>query len=502
MTTDRLSTSSVAAAVADQDSGMGDLSLCHDLLCNILYRLSHKDLLKCKMVAKSCHQIISHVWLRRFWSQSPLLGLYFCTLPQPDDTDHQIIFAFVQEYPFLKKSLPDFYYLVRYQKRNTSDNHLDCCNGLVLRYNPSTYQFCVCNPITKQHVSIPTTCLHENEYFCAALAFDPIESNHFRVVRIDYSRQMTSLNSTSTSTPLDMVMDIFSSRLRQWVRHGLQLDPMFIEGFKTFKLCRHFVYLRGVLYSLTSSGKILCIDLNTIKARAFDLPHGPEDDDADDKMGATTMGMGCLGISRGLVCYVKRDSSKTFRFWSYDDRQCTSGSGGDQWTLRHSVSEEDLQGRVRWLLIMTYNDPVMSSFDQDDPIKPYAISPNSHVVFFGTLNWIGSCNFENQRVELIGKGRCTIASPGYHSPFFTLRPCLIPFYCLGERNACSTPIPKGVAKGLEILSVEVACQCDEEKHREIRSVQINNSYSIENKSPFVFPSEMQFCAAMEEMQQL
>ncbi|XP_034197824.1 uncharacterized protein LOC117613315 [Prunus dulcis] len=479
MTTDRLSTSSVAAAVADQDSGMGDLSLCHDLLCNILFRLSHKDLLKCKMVAKSCHQIISHVWVRRFWSRVPLLGLYFCTLPQPDDPDHQIIFVFVQDYGFLEKSVPDFYDLVRSQKRNTSDNHLDCCNGLVLLYNPSTYQFCVCNPITKQHASIPTTCLHENEYFCAALAFDPIESNHFRVVRIDYSRQLTSLKSTST--PLDMVMDIFSSQSRKWVRHGLQLDPMFIEGFKTFKLCRHFVYLLGVLYSLTSSGKILCIDLNTIKARAFDLPHGPEDDDADDnKMGATTMGMGCLGISRGLVCYVKRDSSKTFQFWSYDDRQCTSGSGGDQWTLRHSVLDEYLKG----------------------PVKPYAISPNSHVVFYGTLNWIGSYNFENRSVERLGKVRLTIASPGYHSPFFTLRPCLIPFYCLGERNACSTPIiPEGVAKGVEILSAEVACQCDEQKHREFEWVIINNSCSIENKSPFVFPSEMQLCAEMEEMQQ-
>mgnify|MGYP007091882973 CR=1 FL=1 len=61
--------------------------------------------------------------------------------------------------------------------------------------------------------------------------------------------------------------------------------------------------------------------------------------------------------------------------------------------------------------------------------------------------------------------------------------------------------PEGVAKGVEILSAEVACQCDEQKHREIESVIINNSCSIENKSPFVFPSEMQLCAEMEEMQQ-
>ncbi|CAN6680285.1 unnamed protein product [Malus baccata var. baccata] len=82
---------------------------------------------------------------------------------------------------------------------------------------------------------------------------------------------------------------------RQCVCRGLQLDPMFIDGFKSSKVCRHFVYLWGVLYGLASSRKVLCIDLNTIKARAFERPRVLGD---DDKTGAT---MGCLGVSNDLI---------------------------------------------------------------------------------------------------------------------------------------------------------------------------------------------------------
>ncbi|CAB4317884.1 unnamed protein product [Prunus armeniaca] len=255
MTTDRLSTSSVAAAVADQDSDGGQVMSSNNLSCLVCGDFGRGFL---------------------FWVFTSVL----CPNPMI-----RII-----------KSILPLYKIIPSWRR-------DCLISMIW--------FDVRNAIPPIITwTVVMACLHDNEYFCAALAFDPIESNHFRVVRIDYSRQLTSLNSTSTSTsaPLDTVMDIFSSQSRQWVRHGL-----------------------------TSSGKILCIDLNTIKARAFDLPHGPEDDDADDnKMGATTMGMECLGISRGLVCY-------------------------------------------------------------DDPIKPYAICPNSHVLFFGTLNWIGSCNFEKPK---------------------------------------------------------------------------------------------------------
>lgn len=208
-------------------------------------------------------------------------------------------------------------------------------------------------------------------------------------------------------------MDIFSSQSGEWIRHGLQLDPMFIEGFKSSKVCSRFVYLRGVLFSLASSGKLLCIDLNTIKARAFELPHVPEDDDNHD------VTMACLGVSTDLVCYVKRDRSNNFRFWSYYDR-CESV---DQWTLRHTLSGERLEWRF--------------PRDGTPVFKPHAISPYSHELFFGTSKRILSYNFESRRLKLVHQTEHKIAPPGSHFPSFTLRACLI---SLGERNAGPTQL--------------------------------------------------------------
>lgn len=61
----------------------------------------------------------------------------------------------------------------------------------------------------------------------------------------------------------------------------------------------------GILYtcagcSLTSSRKLLCIDLNTIKACSFDLPDHVLEEDDKIKDDDTTL-MGCLGISSGLM---------------------------------------------------------------------------------------------------------------------------------------------------------------------------------------------------------
>ncbi|KAM1529331.1 hypothetical protein ACFX1Z_018549 [Malus domestica] len=477
---------SPAAAVELNDSGTRDLCMCDDLWFHILSRLSQLDLMKCKIVAKSWHRIISDVWLRRFWSQSPIIGLYYRTLwPADDDTYLQLNYVCLHHNynywtTFWNNDILEPDKLVVTQVRDVSDSYLDCCNGLILFFNLRTCQFCVFNPITKQHVSVPIACAHEREHFCAALAFDPLESNHYRIVRIDYSPQSKSSGCpVPTPTPtLTLMMDIFSSQSGQWARRGLQLDPNFVDGFKTSKVCRHFVYLRGVLYGLASSQKVLCIDLNTVKARAFELPRVLGD---DDKTGAT---MGCLGVSKDLVCYVTCDSSKTFRFWSYNDRR----ESGDQWTLKYSAVWNG------WV----WGSDTMLIPSADIVLKPYAISPNAHVIFYGTSELIFSWDLESHKGELfdepmIGK----IAPPGYDLPFFTQRAFLIPFYSLGERNiAGSTPLSGSFLKGAQILSAEaLPCECDK-----LDSVQVVSGRSYCNmliKRRFTFPSEMQLCAGME-----
>ncbi|CAN6575739.1 unnamed protein product [Malus baccata var. baccata] len=329
----------------------------------------------------------------------------------------------------------------------------------------------------------------EEADFCAALAYDPVESDHYRVVRIDYfhSQQQTTSITTTTS------IDIFSSHSRQWVRHGLRLDPAFVEGFKRFKLCRKFFYLRGVLYSLATSGKLLCIDLNTVEARAFQLPPRPvleeEDHDDDDK----TM-VGCLlGVSMDLVCYVNRDASDNFYFWSYDDRPgCESG---DRWTLRYSVYGMALRMKVFFASDGKYNQ-------RHDTLVPFAISPNSHVLFFGTRKLIFRYDLESRRkLKLLQETRLNIAVPGYHFSCFMLRACLMPFYGLDHaQKSVGSPFPAAqeVSKGAKILSEEIACQCDTEKDSWIGHV---DSYFVyKDRRPFLYPSEMQLCAGMEEME--
>ncbi|KAM1202443.1 hypothetical protein ACFX2J_018389 [Malus domestica] len=183
------------------------------------------------------------------------------------------------------------------QPRNISDYYLDCCNGIILFFNVRTSQFCVFNPITKQHISIPIACAHEREHFYAALAFDPIESNHHRIVRIDYSPQSKSSGSRVPTPTLTVMTDIFCILDSVFVV-GYNSTPCSLMGLKVPRFAGILYTCGGVLYGLASSQKVLCIDLNTIKARAFERPRVLGD---DDKTGAT---MGCLGVSNDLVCYV------------------------------------------------------------------------------------------------------------------------------------------------------------------------------------------------------
>ncbi|KAM0970504.1 hypothetical protein ACFX13_018818 [Malus domestica] len=164
---------------------------------------------------------------------------------------------------------------------------------------------------------------------------------------------------------------------------------MFIDGFKSSKVCRHFVYLQGVLYGRASSQEGLCIDPNTIKARAFECSHVLADDDR------TSAAMGCLGMSKDLVCYVTCDGSNTFRFWSYNDQR----ESGDQWTLKYSFVRNSLVWGADTMFIPS----------ADIVFKPNAISLNAHVIFYDTSELIFSWDFESQKCKLFNKSKVKMA---------------------------------------------------------------------------------------------
>ncbi|KAM5576253.1 hypothetical protein ABKV19_007229 [Rosa sericea] len=467
-------------------------SLCEDLWVEILGRLSsEKDLVPCMSVSKLWHRIASDLWVRRFWAQSPPLGVYFRTI---QNHSSPFMLTMVDKVP---SYLPSINYISLYNYHNMDDNlestsgyhlctlfnglsclfecykrgwqfyrhykhdhddhddqYLHGCNGLLLLLKSGTYQFCVCNPITTQQIPVPKACVHQNhEHFCAALAFDPSESpQHYRVVRIDYSE---SVSSTSNS----VMFDIFSSKYGQWVRHRLQLDPGFTEGFEKVKLCRQFFYLRGKLYSLAMSWKILCIDLKTVEASALELPV-PE----ANKTGA----MGCLGVSMDLLCYIKRMPSSKFHdlvVWYYDDR-CESS----EWTRRYNVSCGLLGYGIKY-----------QGYDYDDTVEPYAISPSSDVLFFGTPNLISCYHLKSKKYKPVCHLSPSKIVPDY---FWVLRACFVPFYQLGNKAV----VPE--VKGIEILTAEA--QCEEEK--DVDKVEVINVKLCDRHKkplpPLIYPSEI------------
>ncbi|PRQ47730.1 putative F-box domain-containing protein [Rosa chinensis] len=426
------------------DLGMGNL--CENLWIEILGRLtSEKDLVPCMSVSKLWHRITSDLWVGKFWAQSPPLGLFLRTAANTtvgnlkyhcmnyislynyhdieDNLESTRVFVFgqpyydIEDYRDQKMILQTFgrewhypgYYdddeddgvLDDDYKPADRDQYLNGCNGLLLLLKSATHQFYVCNPITRQQVAIPKARVHKNhddQHFCAALAFDPSESpHHYRIVRIDFSPEPASSASDSSS-----LIDIFSSEYGQWIRHRLQLDSSLTDGLKECKLCRQFFYLRGKLYSITMSWNLLCIDLKTVEASALELPIP-----VADRTGA----MGCLGVSRDLLCYMKRMPDKSSRFhnlvvWSYEK---------GEWIPRYSVSCHLLGEGILDDL----------GYDYYDTMEPYAISPSSDLLFFGTPTLIYCIHLKSENMKFVGETSCKIDTPAC---FLTLRACFVPFH--------------------------------------------------------------------------
>ncbi|XP_040369680.1 uncharacterized protein LOC121051411 [Rosa chinensis] len=467
---------------------MGDL--CEDLWVEILGRLSsEKDLVPCMSVSKLWHRITSGLWVQRFWAQSPPLGLFFRTATTStttvDKVLHRMNYISLYNYHAMEDNLEStrscggqFYDEESYRTKKSHwqyfdrqwykpgataestdrDEYLNGCNGLVLLMKSATYQFYVCNPITRQQVAIPKACVHQNhdnQHFCAALAFDPSESaHHFRVVRIDYSASYSA------------VLDIFLTEYGLWVRHWLQIDPGFTEGFKSSKLCRHFVYLRGRLYSIALSWNLLCIDLNTVAASALELPV-PE----DEKTGA----MGCLGVSMNSLCYMKRmlDNSKDFHNLAVWYNVEESG----EWILRYSVS----------CRLLGYGFQ-SRGYDYDDSMEPCAISPTSDLLFYGNPNLICCIHLKSEKMKFVCETISKIDPP---ASFLTLRACFVPFYTqLNKRNDVSTPLATACER-TEILSVEVPYGKQEDGESvEVINVKLYDSLQKKPSPSLVYPSEI------------
>lgn len=192
--------------------------LLQDLLIDILCRLPEKDLYKCKSLSRKLYGFITFTCVPFLLSQTTIVcpvGLFFSRfgLPSPilknkylpgvgpfSPPEKVAKFFYKLAYSSFKLIFTasgwdnDFIIRLEFIGRNVSSllpfkHHsrdlLDVCNGLLLFIKPRTCRLYVCNPTTKQCISIPKLCDHRP---CIAsfsmLAFDPLVSSHYKIVRL------------------------------------------------------------------------------------------------------------------------------------------------------------------------------------------------------------------------------------------------------------------------------------------------------------------------------
>ncbi|KAH7543454.1 hypothetical protein FEM48_Zijuj02G0185900 [Ziziphus jujuba var. spinosa] len=194
-------------------------NISEDLLGEILGRIADKDAVRCKSVCKSWHRIISkEYFLLRFWPKSPVACFYIRTL-KPEDRgpfnwtldrwgyiNHLIRSADFHDTNFVSFGTGQWHRQL-YHDDGEGDGDdfllLDCCNGLQLLFNSSLSQYKVYNPTTKQQSYIPKSHAHlEKIHFLAALAFDPTESLHYRVVRFSDPQPISNYKLDIKNMPL------------------------------------------------------------------------------------------------------------------------------------------------------------------------------------------------------------------------------------------------------------------------------------------------------------
>ncbi|XP_058189998.1 uncharacterized protein LOC131307486 isoform X2 [Rhododendron vialii] len=321
--------------------------LFEELIVEILCRLPQKALIQFKCVSKHWYCLISEVCVPRI-SPLPLSGIsrvvriseglirgeYY---PMPNDTPLD------QEFTRRNDDIWDWDY--RHTPpvdalRPDSRELLDICNGLSLFFHPSNNLYCIWNFTTDQFVYFPpppppvaAACAsfgfqhakkqeknqNRTTAIFSALAFDPKQSLHFKVVRFGRPR--------STLNPGVRPLSIFSSETREWVEYTVDVGPPPID---TARLARRCVYLNQALYRLSMSLHLLRYDLDIkLNVTAIKLP-----DVGSLTPPHTFDNIGCIGSSLGRRLYYARPDATKVLIWILCD--------ASDWVLMHSIRTQDL----------------------------------------------------------------------------------------------------------------------------------------------------------------
>ncbi|KAL6125497.1 hypothetical protein ACLB2K_073554 [Fragaria x ananassa] len=425
----------------------------------ILSRLSlEKDLVPCMSVSKLWHRIASGLWVQKFWVQFPPLGLFFrCATTT---TTYRTNYISLYNYHRMKDNLEKTRVCVGvfYPYYHDTESYRDRKFLWQLSDREWVKPLPTAQPITDRDeylngcnglILMLKSATHEF-YVCNPIPGQQVAIPKPRVHQNQDHQQFCAalafdpsesphyyrvvrLDCSQESSSGSALMDIFSSEYRQ--------------------LC-----------SISMSWKLLCIDLDAVEARALELPL-PE---ADRTIGT----MGCLGVSMDLLYYMKRmpDNSSPF------DRESI-------------VYEKDTVFRVFFLGSQMY----YLGYDYEDVFEPYAISPSSDLLFYGTPNLICCYHLKSTKIKFVCE---TIPKAKMDTPacFLTLRACFVPFHTrLYKRNVdVSTPLATGF-KDAKLLTVEVVQPGKQEDSEPVDVINVSLYDTLRRKHlplpPLVYPSE-------------
>ncbi|XP_059631968.1 F-box protein At5g03970-like isoform X2 [Cornus florida] len=299
-----------------------------DLLIEILLRLPLKTLFALKSVSKRWYRIISSPCFRqRYQSQrneqddslSALLG-FFQSVKQN---------SFMPTSPQLSNN--GFVCLNLY-----GDLLIGSSNGLLLYYNHSFRVYRICNPITREWLSLP----HSGDHLNNAIGFDVegISDQDCKLEKFKFKVVCIKLSSFLVNT---LEMEVFSSENKIWVEYTL----LATTGCLLFRPLEYAVVIDGVYYWWERLHRVVAYDSKSSQELVVNIVEVIQ---LPERNSVTIERSFVLGKSKdGLLQYVTSDTFKIV-IWVRD------GIGASKWILRHTVS----------FMLMRHQYPdIMSSCD-------------------------------------------------------------------------------------------------------------------------------------------
>ncbi|KAI3841121.1 hypothetical protein MKX03_007849 [Papaver bracteatum] len=341
-----------------------------DLVTEILCRLPVKNLIVFKCVSKSWNKLISDVCIPRISADICVLNLYRGKYRRLHES-----------YCFSEK-MPELNYVGSIPKDKDDDDvrywQVDCCNGLSLYQAGFDCCYVVVNRATNQCFSIPEPLEAAKQNF-AAIVFDPVKSNDYKIVL-----PCPHIGST--------MLDIFSSEVGKWVRHkvpGNWMKHLLVAGYdnpkhRWVRWAKKAIYLDGMLYLLTLKKKrcLVQFDLKSsaVSAQVIEVP-------------CWTGQSGLIGISRGALYYTNYDKKYRLLMWQFDHHSTT----GSTWNLKHCIHINDMLDKNQGIL------HTMKSVDSRPGrlFEPFGIHPFLDIIFLGLQGRVYSYYLESHKCELV-----------------------------------------------------------------------------------------------------